>query len=514
MNSSASSTLLSQAPAALVQEIFNTALIGISVFQVVRDADGVITDFRLMLLNETGSRISGVKAEDIVGKTLRQIYPMTEQHGLFHELVRVCQSGQPIEAERYYPDRQSWYIVTMRLVGEGVMLTYMDITARKKLELDYQVQVELLQTVINNSPTGIVLFEAVRNSEGQIIDFLHRLTNPINNAVTGRSSDQLLGLRMLELFPVNRENGHLDTLIRVMETGQTERRLLHYNTHGINGWFDTVYVKQGDSVLCTYLDVSESQQYRQQLEAVNAELLHSNENLQSFAYIASHDLQEPLRKIQSFGSLLMDQYGPLLSGQGSDYIRRMEVAAERMSRLIRDLLTYSRLTTQREPHRPVSLDEVLQRVMNDLEISLTETNAEIQIENLPNLPGDRTQLGQLFQNLLGNALKFRHPGQRPQIRISARKHLRSEILAGVLPASTNNERPYWAIRVQDNGIGFEPRHTDRIFGVFQRLHGKDQYAGTGVGLAIVKRIADNHAGGIQAEGIPGKGAIFTVYLPA
>ncbi|GAB3800614.1 hypothetical protein GCM10028819_26260 [Spirosoma humi] len=252
------------------------------------------------------------------------------------------------------------------------------------------------------------------------------------------------------------------------------------------------------------------QERTQQLEDSVRELKRSNENLQQFAFIASHDLQEPLRKVQQFGSILKNQYSHLL-GEGVAYVDRMQSAASRMSNLIRDLLSYSRISTQQDRNSLVSLTTIVQTVVRDLDMSINELKATIEIGNLPTIEGDSSQLEQLFQNLLGNALKFHKPGIAPHISIMAKW-----VAADKLPQETrSNQRAiaYHQLDVRDNGIGFEEKYLDRIFQVFQRLHSKSEFAGTGVGLAICEKVVANHGGVITASSKPGQGATFTVYLP-
>lgn len=247
-----------------------------------------------------------------------------------------------------------------------------------------------------------------------------------------------------------------------------------------------------------------------QLQESVQDLTRSNQNLQQFAYIASHDLQEPLRKIQSFGDLLTTQYADQL-GEGVEHLQRMQSAASRMSALIRDLLTFSRISIQQDATAPVLLTAVVQTALNDLDLVVGETGAQVVVEALPTVPGDATQLGQLFQNLLSNALKFRRADVNPVIRVSAQ-----QMAAAGLPPSIRPTRTapfYHRIDVSDNGIGFDQKYVDRIFQVFQRLHGKNQFAGTGIGLAICEKVAANHGGAITAISQPGTGATFSVYLP-
>ncbi|QBD75324.1 PAS domain S-box protein [Ktedonosporobacter rubrisoli] len=242
------------------------------------------------------------------------------------------------------------------------------------------------------------------------------------------------------------------------------------------------------------------------LQALNAELQRSNQELQDFAYVASHDLQEPLRKIQAFGNLLEEEHGPEL-GEGRSYLDRMRKAASRMQVLINDLLTFSRVTTKALPFTPVDLQRIAQEVVDDLETQIQQTRATVQLEDLPTIQADPLQMRQMLQNLIGNALKFRKKDTAPVVKVYARK-IRDEA-SEEQPA----ELPLCQIFVEDNGIGFDEKYLDRIFTVFQRLHGRSEYEGTGIGLAVVRKIAERHGGTVTARSAVGDGATFAVTLP-
>ncbi|WP_341871357.1 ATP-binding protein [Spirosoma oryzicola] len=252
------------------------------------------------------------------------------------------------------------------------------------------------------------------------------------------------------------------------------------------------------------------QQRTEQLQASIQDLQRSNDNLQQFAYIASHDLQEPLRKIQSFGDLLKNKYTDQL-GDGTAYLERMQFGANRMSLLIKDLLAFSRISTRQDASAPVSLNSVLKMVLTDLELTIQETGAVIEVGPLPTIMGDKSQLGQLFQNLVSNALKFRQVDRTPHIQISAQTVSALEMSSLARP--TRMASAYTRIDVADNGIGFDEKYLDRIFQVFQRLHSKSQYPGTGIGLAICEKVAINHGGAITAVSTPKQGTTFQVYFP-
>ncbi|GAB3497953.1 hypothetical protein GCM10027341_18810 [Spirosoma knui] len=249
----------------------------------------------------------------------------------------------------------------------------------------------------------------------------------------------------------------------------------------------------------------------EELSESNELLQRSNENLQRFAYVASHDLQEPLRKIQSFGDLLKKRHSDVVD-ENIDYLERMQSAASRMSTLIKDLLNYSRISTQQESRELVSLEQIVRMVLGDLDLIIEETGAQVVVESLPTVMGDSLQLGQLFQNLLSNALKFRREGVPPLIEVSAKQLTAEDLPVGIKPFRKASR--YHLIEVADNGIGFHEKYLDRMFEVFQRLHGRSAYEGTGIGLAICEKVVTNHGGAITASSQPGQGATFRVYLPA
>lgn len=246
------------------------------------------------------------------------------------------------------------------------------------------------------------------------------------------------------------------------------------------------------------------------LATMNQELLRSNRELQEFAFVASHDLQEPLRKIRAFGDRLMDRYAPLLDERGLDYIRRMQSSSERLQSLIDALLTYSRVTTKAQPFAPTDLNRIVQEVLADLDLRVQEVSGQVLVDELTTIDADALQMRLLMQNLIGNALKFRSSGIAPMVSISGAWHdeqpSRNESGSGLGQT--------YQITVKDNGIGFEPEYAERIFQVFQRLHGRNEFEGTGVGLAICRKIVERHGGKITAIGAPGCGAQFTILLPA
>ncbi len=239
------------------------------------------------------------------------------------------------------------------------------------------------------------------------------------------------------------------------------------------------------------------------LERANLDLVRSNESLEEFAYVASHDLREPLRKITVFCGILRDEAADTLSDQHRSILSRMFSAAERMDTLIESLLAYSRVSTSGRPFEDVDLTEVVYDVLSDLEVIITETNAEIDVGDLPVVKGDETQMRQLFQNLVSNSLKFRRPDRAPRIRLTTSSH-----------RSDSHGQLEHVIEISDNGIGFDQDLAENIFDPFHRLHTREEFEGTGIGLAVCRRIVQRHGGSLTAFSAPGDGATFRIVLPA
>jgi signal transduction histidine kinase len=225
-------------------------------------------------------------------------------------------------------------------------------------------------------------------------------------------------------------------------------------------------------------NISDQRRVEEKLKEYTRALETSNKELQDFVFVASHDLQEPLRKIQSFGEFLYDEFKGTLGETGRDYLERMRGAAGRMQTLINDLLALTRVTTKAQPFVSADLSQILKEVLADLEIRVEEKKAKVEVGPLPTLEADATQMRQLFQNLIANALKFQKNGTPPFVK-----------------------------------VGFDNKYGEQIFKVFERLHGRDEYEGTGIGLAICRKVVERHGGTIMAEGVVGKGSTFTITLP-
>jgi light-regulated signal transduction histidine kinase (bacteriophytochrome) len=300
-------------------------------------------------------------------------------------------------------------------------------------------------------------------------------------------------------------------LARATADGRTEQEAWRVRKDGSRFWADVIVtaLRDDDGELRGFAKVTRDFTSRKKSEDIVREaskklrtyatrLERSNRELETFASVASHDLQEPLRKIRAFGDRLSSKYGAQLEPGARDYLERMCAAAARMQDLIENLLSFSRVTTRAQPFTAVDLGSVAREVLSDLESRVAQTGGRVEIGELPSVQADATQMHQLLQNLLGNALKFHRADVPPVVS------LRSQALP-------DGER--FEIEVQDSGLGFEPQYAERIFGMFQRLHGRSEFEGTGIGLAICRKIVERHNGTIVASGVPGEGSLFTVTLP-
>lgn len=415
--------------------------------------------------------------------------------------------------------------------GKVVMVTGVGNKASDYTGLDVET-VQLLANQISRTiqhyrslQTSRLLAAVVESTDDAI------LTKTLDSQITswnsgaekllGYSAAEIVGKSTLILFPPGQEEEETQIVERLTH-GQD---IHHYETVRVhkNGTIVDVSLtvsplkdraEQLVGLSTIMRDITEHKQVEQQilaeihqrqllinqLERAKERLEESNQELQNFAYVASHDLQEPLRKIQAFGDRLNQTCQDSLSEKGQDYLARMLNAAARAQALINDLLSFSRVSTRAKAFTPTDLNEVMAGVLSDLEVRIEQTGATIEVEPLPTIDADNTQMRQVFQNLLSNALKFIRPEVPPQIQVQSECY-------------SAEEREYWQLRVRDNGIGFDLKYCDRIFQPFQRLHGRQIYEGSGIGLAICRKIIRRHGGTLTAESQPGAGATFIATIP-
>jgi PAS domain S-box-containing protein len=382
------------------------------------------------------------------------------------------------------------------------------------LELHVQARTQELQKLQHR-------YEHILNSAGEGIyglDMQGKTTfvNPAAAKLTGFKVEELVGKLEHEVFhrvPPSGSGRSPQTAFIAKDGGNATEQLF-YRKDGST--FPVEYVRtpilentRQMGAVVVFKDITERKRAEETLARKAAELARSNGELEQFAYVASHDLQEPLRKIRAFGDRLKGKMNEGDVGEGREYLERMQNAAARMQTLINDLLTFSRVISTTQPFVPVDLAALTREVLSDLEVRIEQTKAKIEVGDLPTIDADPMQMRQLLQNVIGNALKFQPPKAAPEVKVTA-EIVRAPFSNAAEPTADDQ---VCLISVQDNGIGFEEKYMDKIFAMFGRLHGRSEYEGTGVGLAVCRRITDRHSGTIIAKSKPGEGATFVIRLP-
>ncbi len=478
---------------------------GTLLVKALRDENKTIVDFEYLLANRAAQRIVGKSEQELVGKRMLEVFPGNKTSGLFDQYVQVVETGSRYADETFYEfdNLKQWFRISVSKVKDGALINFTDITALKNAAFESSRSRQLYSVLVRHLP-GV---------DVALIDRTYQLIILEGNPFKSLMPDQPVenGMELSQL-PPSEENANLMSLLKASFRGKPQRqetevgeklfRLTFIPIQETHNRFSHVLVLSEDITIFRF----SQDELRNKVYALES----ANESLEQFAYVASHDLQEPLRKIQAFGNRLSTKYADQLEGAGQDYIARMQNAAARMQTLINDLLKYSRVGRMREPFQPVDLEALIEAIRNDMETAIQHSGAQIITRELPAVQGEPSQLRQLFQNLISNALKFSQPGIPPKVTVSCQVASQAD-----KEASGNlwEEEDYYKIMVADNGIGFDEKYLDRIFNIFQRLHGRSEYEGTGIGLAICRKITENHEGAITATSQPGQGATFYVLLP-
>jgi len=393
----------------------------------------------------------------------------------------------------------------------SLMFFHRLIDERKSLQTTLDEVQARKQAILESSLDPIVTI----NHEGIITEF-----NKAAEQTFGHPREKVLGTKPSDvLFPPTIRADQQDRINRYLDVGEGSllgRRVdvtaVRANGDSFNAEMAmTISHEQGAPVLTFFIrDISRRKKAEQEQSRYAAELERSNSELEQFAYVASHDLQEPLRKIRIFSDRLQMKCGDRLDDSGNEYLQRMQSAAGRMQTLIDGLLSLSRVTTQGQKFEAVDLAKIAREVVSDLEIQIEHVGGLVEVERLPTIQADPLQMRQLLQNLIANGLKFHRAEEPPVIKVHGRfVHGRQQRQDG-LPVAEEQCR----IVVEDNGIGFEQKYQDRIFGVFQRLHPRDVFEGMGIGLALCRKIVERHGGQITVESVSGQGSTFEIVLPA
>ncbi|HYH16114.1 MAG TPA: ATP-binding protein, partial [Flavisolibacter sp.] len=494
--------------------------------------------FVVEIANERIYEIWGRGADELLHRPIFEGLPEVRHQGLEELLNQVYTTGVPFTASErpvqlprqdkletrylnfvYEPFREGDGTIT------GILVVGTDVTeqvlSRKKVEAsearaNAAIEIARLGTFEINIQQQTII-HSPRNAEILGLDPTKQW--PYQTIIdTIHPEDRALRVEALE---VAKQTGVLFYEVRVIHADQSIRWVR------LNGR----YIEQDGqpTIVGTLMDITEEKKAAELLEQKveertreleqanealvksNQELARSNTNLEEFAHAASHDMKEPIRKVLTFSDRLRRSLEPRMSETEKQLFDRVESSTQRMGLLVDDLLEFSHISERPLEKEEVNLKTKLERVLSDLELQIEEKGATVKVGHLPVVKGYRRQLQQLFQNLLGNALKYSKPGDAPVITLSSQKVVGKDVADKILPEQW--EQCFYLIEVQDNGIGFEQEYAERIFRMFQRLHGKAEYPGTGVGLSIARKVVENHSGYIWAESKPGEGATFKVLLP-
>jgi len=446
--------------------------------------------------------------ESDIGRSINDLSRNFTDDKFIQRIKSVMKSGNREELEvimnegSYYLMRVApFYRQDKRI--DGVVVNFIDISQLKTLT-------SIIEAVLNSSTSGILAKKAIRDNENKIIDFEYISVNRSAEMMLHLPHGELIGKRLKNTFP-EMSGTFFQQFISVVETGKTMQIEFFYEMQ--ERWYDIVCVKMMDGLVTTFTDITERKKAvdllalgYEELKLTTNKLEKSNLDLLQFASVASHDLKEPLRKIQAFGNILREKVKDKLDESEFKYIEKMINSSNRMQTLVDDILTLSRLSNTETPFTKTDLKDIINRITDDLEITIKEKHAKVQVDNLPVINAVPGQMHQLFQNLISNGLKF-NEHKIPTIKISGKT-----VPKQLAEAFNINPKEYHFIEVSDNGIGFEQKYADKIFGIFQRLEG-NSYQGSGIGLAICKKIVDNHKGFIKAESTPGSGTKFMILLP-
>ena len=489
----------------------------ITYFRPVKDESGKIIDFVFEYASNKIEDISGIPAKQIIGTKLSESFPTTMTNGLFDMYVNCLNTGNINQLTRHYVfnNETVWLKSIASKLEEGVNVTTIEVTQEKQKSEDLRGLNESLfskNAILNNAEViakigSFTKYPEVGNSE--MSDNLYRLIGckPGEFEPSFENFKAYVHPNDLQKFEKgvakNLESKEItETNYRIITK---DDKLRHFKSTSLliteNGKQKIVGVVQ---------DVTHIIKKDKKLELKNKALERSNAELESFNRVVSHDLQEPLRKIQMFISLLSDTERKNLSEKGEVFFNKIENSAGRMQLPIRNLLTYSRIDSTHEDFQEIDLNKKLEKVEDNLSERILENNIMIIKKELPIIKGIPFQMEQLFNNLLSNAIKYKSQTEAAKIIIDASRVHRNEIPVTFKKSSKN----YYKIVVSDNGIGFSQDNATKIFEIFERLHQKTEYSGTGIGLAICKKIVDNHHGFIHATSVVGKGSSFYIYLPA
>ncbi len=483
--------------AAQYEDLFHHSLNGLLLVRAVEDDRGGVVDAMLIAVNEAFEQISGHPASALKKRRLTEVFDHIDLSPYLPAFARLIEDEEPVRLEAHVKEVDRHFEVGAFSPAPGfAAISVIDVGERVRHTEELEQLVDDRTTELSEVSTQL---ETVLAASPDLIFTVERdgTIRYINRAPPDRTVDDVIGLSVYDAMPLESHDRIRQALALVFERGGS----VEYEAAGQEGrqWYSRVVPVDevsGRKALIIATDVTEKHRRSEELAALNRELERSNRELADFAYVASHDLQEPLRTITGFIQLLQRRYAESFDERGDHYLELVVEGAAHMKALIDGLLEYSRIQTHGRPMETVDATDALRVALAATRAAFEESSMLVTWDDLPVVRADRTQLLQLLQNLLSNAIKFRRTDE-PSVHVSARR-----------------DGDWWQFAVRDDGIGIEPQYVERIFKIFQRLHRRDQIPGTGIGLSVCARIVQRHGGRIWLESTPGEGSTFLFTLPA
>lgn len=444
-------------------------------------------DWTVSYWNREAEKLLGVNREDILGKNLWERYSDLISLKFFSEYHRCMKERIPVRFEEYYPTKKTWYDVSAYPSEDGITVYFKDTTSRKKAELEILKIYEERNTILESIGDA---FFAVNKK------WIVTYWNKEAEKVLGRKKYEIVGKNLWKVFKDAAQTNLRTLFQKAMNENTAQHFEAYYKT--LKAWYEISVYPSGKGLSVYFRDTTERKLYEIRLNDLNQslqkyakDLAISNKELEHFAYVASHDLQEPLRMVTSFLTLIEKKYDDVLDSRGKQYIYFAVDGARRMRQIILDLLEFSRVGRWEENTEEIDLNELVNEIISLYRKQIKDTHATIEFKNLLTIKANKTPLRQVFHNIIGNALKYHKKDEHPIIAISS-----------------EDTPTHWKVIIRDNGIGIDKEYYEKIFIIFQRLHNKDDYSGTGIGLAICKKIIENMGGRIWLESEEGKGSTF------
>ena len=488
----------------LLASILNSSLDGVVAYSAVRNSEGNIVDFQWLLINPAAEKFYGLLLKEIVGKNLLAELSQVRNNGLFDLYVSVVETGETVDREFSYEHERDtivWLHIVAVKLNDGLAVTFRNITDRKRAEIALRDSEERFRAIFEQAAVGI----AKTALSGQFMR-----VNPGFCQIVRYAESELLQKNWQAITHPDDIEGDREYVRSLLsgniQTFSLEKRLL-CKDRAVR-WANVTVSAMRDAngtpqyLICAIEDISQRKLVQELLQAsldtqtrYAQELTRSNAELEQFSYVASHDLQAPLSTIAGYAQLLEKRCHNQLDAQGNKFIRNIVNSCGRMQALIDDLLEYSRVGRSEKPFDMIDCNLVFEDACANLQLAIRQDRASVTRGDLPRVRGDSFQLLQLFQNLIGNAIKYRS-SEAPMVRVSA-----------------SRQGDSWVFSVQDNGMGIAEQYHPRIFQLFQRLHSQKQYSGTGIGLAICQRIVARHGGRLWVESEPNRGSTFYFSIP-